>query len=85
MRGGGAAAATAGGADSGRLREELGAMQRRLDASLMVRNEHDYAVGRYREEQTSLLSTARRELDDFFSVHSVKVRHRACLCDIYMR
>eukprot|EP01043_Picozoa_sp_COSAG02_P053216 COSAG02_NODE_5845_length_3992_cov_2.749037_1_plen_355_part_00 len=55
------------GGDSFRLQEELGALKRSLDASLMVRKEHDDAVGRFRYEANDLLQSSRKELDDFFA------------------
>ena len=66
------AAGPQGGADSFRLQEELGALKRSLDASLMVRKEHDDAVGRFRYEADALLKSSRKELDDFFA-HSSSV------------
>ena len=53
-----------------RLNEEIEAMQRSLDASQMIRKEHDWAVGRFRHEVNALVDRRRRELDDFFS-HAV--------------
>ena len=49
------------------MQEELGALKRSLDASLMVRKEHDDAVGRFRYEADALLKSSRKELDDFFA------------------
>ena len=64
---GGGLGGRGGSGDMRQMQEELGALKRSLDASLMVRKEHDDAVGRFRHEATQVLARSRKELDDFFA------------------
>ena len=59
-----------GSVEPHRMQEELEALQRSLSASMMIRKEHDKAVGRFREEVGELLDMTRTSLNDFFSHNS---------------